>query len=92
MRRLWPILFLVAAFAVLASANLLPTGRYRWLDPNTGQPTRTHPMIAQAARSFLNKSENERSGVQSTALSFLTIYRDPEVKFGAKTVGAIRIA
>lgn len=56
-----------------------PTGQYGWLDPTTGQPTRTHPMIAQAARSFLNKSENERSGVQSTALSFLTIYRDPIV-------------
>jgi peptidoglycan/LPS O-acetylase OafA/YrhL len=27
---LWFLLFLVAAFAVLASANLLPTGRHRW--------------------------------------------------------------
>ena len=33
--------------------------------------------IAQVARELLNKSENERSGVLSTAMSFLTLYRDP---------------
>jgi type IV secretion system protein VirD4 len=54
-----------------------PEGKYGWVDPISGEPTKTHPMIAEAARSFLNKSENERSGVQSTAMSFLTIYRDP---------------
>ncbi len=54
-------------------------GQYGWLDPITNEVTRVHPMIAEAARSFLNKSENERSGVQSTAMSFLTIYRDPIV-------------
>ena len=34
---------------------------------------------AQAAQSFLNKAGNEASGVQSTALSFLSLYRDPIV-------------
>jgi type IV secretion system protein VirD4 len=38
-----------------------------------------HPMIASAARELLNKSENERSGVLSTAMSFLGLYRDPVV-------------
>jgi len=38
-----------------------------------------HPVVAQAARELLNKSENERSGVLSTALSFLSLYRDPVV-------------
>lgn len=38
-----------------------------------------HPIVAQAARELLNKSENERSGVLSTALSFLGLYRDPVV-------------
>lgn len=38
-----------------------------------------HPVIAQAARELLNKSENERSGVLSTAMSFLGLYRDPTV-------------
>ncbi len=36
-----------------------------------------HPIIAQSARELLNKSANERSGVLSTALSFLSLYRDP---------------
>ncbi len=39
-----------------------------------------HPVVAEAARELLNKSENERSGVVSTALSFLSLYRDPVVK------------
>jgi type IV secretion system protein VirD4 len=40
---------------------------------------RPHPVVAQAARELQNKSENERSGVLSTALSFLSLYRDPVV-------------
>jgi type IV secretion system protein VirD4 len=40
---------------------------------------RPHPVVAQAARELLNKSENERSGVLSTAMSFLSLYRDPVV-------------
>jgi type IV secretion system protein VirD4 len=42
-------------------------------------PAGTHPVIASAARELLNKSENERSGVLSTAMSFLGLYRDPVV-------------
>jgi len=38
-----------------------------------------HPVIRQAAQSFLNKAANEASGVLSTALSFLSLYRDPIV-------------
>ncbi|PVM92757.1 conjugal transfer protein TraG [Caulobacter endophyticus] len=38
---------------------------------------RVHPVVASAARELLNKSENERSGVLSTAMSFLGLYRDP---------------
>jgi type IV secretion system protein VirD4 len=36
-----------------------------------------HPVIASVARELLNKSENERSGVVSTAMTFLSLYRDP---------------
>ncbi len=39
----------------------------------------SHPVIASAARELLNKSDNERSGVLSTAMSFLGLYRDPVV-------------
>ena len=45
-------------------------------DANGGVP---HPVVASAAREVLNKSDNERSGVLSTAMSFLGLYRDPTV-------------
>jgi type IV secretion system protein VirD4 len=38
-----------------------------------------HPVVASAARELQNKSENERSGVLSTAMSFLGLYRDPVI-------------
>jgi type IV secretion system protein VirD4 len=46
--------------------------------PHLG-PNRPHPVVASAARELLNKSDNERSGVLSTAMSFLGLYRDPVV-------------
>ena len=42
-------------------------------------PAGVHPVVASAGRELLNKSENERSGVLSTAMSFLGLYRDPVV-------------
>ncbi len=39
----------------------------------------THPVVASTARELLNKSDNERSGVLSTAMSFLGLYRDPVI-------------
>lgn len=43
----------------------------------TSENIGTHPIAAEAAQELLNKSENERSGVLSTAMSFLGLYRDP---------------
>ncbi len=43
----------------------------------TKDEPKVHPEIASIAREMLNKSENELSGVVSTAMSFLEIYRDP---------------
>jgi type IV secretion system protein VirD4 len=40
---------------------------------------RPHPVVASAARELSNKGENERSGVLSTAMSFLGLYRDPVI-------------
>ncbi|WP_425605360.1 IncP-type conjugal transfer protein TraG [Pseudoxanthomonas putridarboris] len=40
---------------------------------------RPHPVVASAAREMLNRSANERSGVLSTAMSFLGLYHDPTV-------------
>jgi type IV secretion system protein VirD4 len=45
----------------------------------TAQMPIVHPVVASAAREVLNKSDNERSGVLSTAMSFLGLYRDPTV-------------
>lgn len=45
----------------------------------TAENPKVHPVVASAAREVLNKSENERSGVLSTAMSFLGLYRDPTV-------------
>ena len=45
----------------------------------TADAPQVHPVVASAARELLNKSENERSGVLSTAMSFLGLYRDPTV-------------
>lgn len=51
----------------------------------TKEEPKVHPVVASAARELLNKSENERSGVLSTAMSFLGLYRDPTV---ARTTSA----
>ena len=45
----------------------------------TSDAPQVHPVVASAARELLNKSENERSGVLSTAISFLALYRDPTI-------------
>ena len=42
-------------------------------------PEGPHPVVAQVAREMLNKSNNERSGVFSTAMACLGLYRDPVI-------------
>jgi type IV secretion system protein VirD4 len=42
-------------------------------------PQGPHPIVARTARAMLNKSENELSGVVSTAKAALTLYEDPLV-------------
>ena len=54
------------------------TLRAMMMTPHLGERG-VHPVIASSARELLNKSENERSGVLSTAMSFLGLYRDPVV-------------
>lgn len=43
----------------------------------TANAPRTHPVIAEFVQEVKNRTTNERSGVLSTALSFLSLYRDP---------------
>jgi type IV secretion system protein VirD4 len=67
----------VAAFLSDPKRTIESTLAAMMRTPHLGD--RPHPVVAQAARELLNKSENERSGVLSTAMSFLGLYRDPVV-------------
>ena len=67
----------VAAFLSDPARPIEQALRAMMATPHLGD--RPHPVVAQAARELLNKSENERSGVLSTAMSFLGLYRDPVV-------------
>jgi len=65
---------------VMMATNHLGDGDVITPKPSKAPSTsHIHPVVAQAARELLNKSENERSGVLSTAMSFLGLYRDPTV-------------
>ncbi|HLK82879.1 MAG TPA: type IV secretory system conjugative DNA transfer family protein [Xanthobacteraceae bacterium] len=66
-----------------------PTGAMGWTD-SRGIPTKTHPVIARAMRSMLDKSDNERSGVISEVKGFLELYRDPVIAANT-TVSDFRI-
>lgn len=55
-----------------------PEGVMGWTD-SLGKPTKTHPMIANSAKTMLNKEDKDRSGVLSTAKSLLSLYLDPIV-------------
>ena len=71
----------LAGVANFLSDPMRPTEttlRVMMATPHLG-PRGVHPVVASAARELLNKSENERSGVLSTAMSFLGLYRDPVV-------------
>lgn len=72
----------VANFLSDPSREIEATLNAMLASPHLGE--RVHPVVASAARELLNKSENERSGVLSTTMSFLGLYRDPVV---AKVTG-----
>jgi len=71
----------VATFLSDPRRSFTQTLRRMMATNHLGTPTqpRVHPVVASAAREVLNKSENERSGVLSTAMSFLGLYRDPTI-------------
>ncbi len=60
-----------------------PTYSFGW-ESSDGTQTSTHPTVAASARDMLNKADNERSGVLSTAMSFLSLYRDPIVAMNTR--------
>ncbi|MDP3907522.1 conjugal transfer protein TraG [Novosphingobium sp.] len=68
----------VAAFLSDPSRAIEATLKAMMATPHLGEAG-PHPVVASAARELLNKSENERSGVLSTSMSFLGLYRDPVI-------------
>jgi type IV secretion system protein VirD4 len=68
----------VAAFLSDPSRSIEKTLAAMMVTPHLGEHG-VHPVVASAARELFNKSDNERSGVLSTAMSFLGLYRDPVV-------------
>lgn len=68
----------VAAFLSDPRRSIEATLAAMMMTPHLGEAG-VHPVVASAARELLNKSENERSGVLSTAMSFLGLYRDPVI-------------
>lgn len=53
-----------------------PDGIMQWTD-TSGNPTKTHPVVANAARAMLNTPDDERGSVLSTAKRCLTLFLDP---------------
>lgn len=68
----------VASFLSDPRRSIEATLAAMMMTPHLGEEG-VHPVVASAARELLNKSENERSGVLSTAMSFLGLYRDPVI-------------
>jgi type IV secretion system protein VirD4 len=69
----------VATFLADPSRSILRTLKIMLTTNHLGseEAPQVHPVVASIARELLNKSDNERSGVVSTAMSFLGLYRDP---------------
>ena len=69
----------VATFLADPSRSILRTLRIMLTTNHLGtaEAPMVHPVVSSIARELLNKSDNERSGVISTAMSFLGLYRDP---------------
>ena len=74
-------LFRVATLLADPARSILKTLQIMLATNHVGSAAapKPHPVVASIARELLNKSENERSGVVSTALSFLGLYRDPVI-------------
>src|SRR5206468_10724022 len=69
----------VATFLADPSRSVLRTLKIMLATKHLGtqEEPMVHPLVASVARELLNKSDNERSGVVSTAMSLLGLYRDP---------------
>lgn len=55
-----------------------PEGKMGWRD-SSNQPTKVHPVIANGAKTMMNKEDKDRSGVLSTAKTHLSLFLDPVI-------------
>jgi type IV secretion system protein VirD4 len=69
----------VASFLSDPSRSILRTLKIMLTTNHIGteDAPRAHPEVAYSARKLFNMTDNERSGVVSTATTFLTLYSDP---------------
>jgi type IV secretion system protein VirD4 len=65
-------------FLRMLDAEHDPQLKMGWKD-SMGNPTKTNPQVALAARAMLNKEEKERNSVLSTAKTKLSLYTEPIV-------------
>lgn len=63
-------------YATMFDAIHDPEGKMNWKD-SFGKPTKTHPMIARAAKAMLNIENFERSNILLEANTALALYLDP---------------
>ncbi len=61
-----------------------PDYQHSWIDRGTGEPTMTHSIVASGAREMLNKCEEERTSIISSALTYLKLYRDPIIAMNTR--------
>jgi type IV secretion system protein VirD4 len=61
-----------------------PDGECGWTD-SFGQASTTHPVVAMSARDMLNKDPKEAASIISTAIRFLTLFRDPIIARNTST-------
>ncbi|MBD5657549.1 MAG: type IV secretory system conjugative DNA transfer family protein [Candidatus Eremiobacteraeota bacterium] len=62
-----------------------PTQMYQYMLNATHDGSVTHPVVAMSARDMLNKDPKEATSVLSTAIRFLTLFRDPIVARNTST-------
>jgi type IV secretion system protein VirD4 len=70
---------------VQAMEKMMNTNHIKIEHPDGTKEFRPHPVVAESAREMLNKADNERSGVLSTSMAFLSLYRDPIVAKNTET-------
>lgn len=65
-------------YSFLSAAEHDPELKYNWRDMD-GAATMTHPVVAMAAQEMANRDPKEATSILSTAIRFLTLWRDPIV-------------